>query len=411
MRGNTIAVIALVMLVLAAGAFGYLFYNSYNLVARADAPKGLRFQLDDAEVTLRKELDRLKAEEAKLAASKTKLDAELARYREADSELHTGEIRQTEAIGAKDYAEGWTKAVTDKNEMVEGRSKAGVADYKGRKDEAEKGRDQRIKDITEERGKIAQELEKYKKEIDALKNKLKGDETKLRNVRNDKEQDVAALVTREDPVGLPYVGRVLKSDPEHDLAVVSLGSRHGVKPGMRFEVVQIRGGNSRVHKGYLEVKTVTPEVSTCSIVIKEVRLRRCGVCSYTAEEPEQRFCPRCTAPGSTQGAQPLGDPKLVVRGKSLTDPIVEGDLLYNPFFSPGQKRRYAISGRALVEGRDFGTDAIRHAVEFHGNQVDERLSAATDVLIRLREGEDVTRARQLGIVIVNGFDLFRFLER
>ena len=51
-------------------------------------------------------------------------------------------------------------------------------------------------------------------------------------------------------------------------------------------------------------------------------------------------------------------------------------------------------------------------MRFHGNKVDKQLSAQTDVLVALRGDEPIVkRAKELGINIVYGFELFRFLEK
>jgi len=317
------------------------------------------------------------------------------------------------AAKEKSFAEGWQKGTKESNPVSLEASKDASAGYGARKDEAGKSNDARIKEITAGIGKTTQEIEKFKKGVESEKTALEKETTGLRNVLSDLRRKVEDLVTREAPGGLAPVGKVLTSDPEHNLAVISCGTRHGVKPGMRFEVFQVRRGNTRVRKGFVEVKTSHPEVSSCAIVVKEVRLPRCPVCSYTAEDPKEMYCPRCTRPGTSQGAQRLSSsPKIVLRGKSLADPIVKGDLIFNPLFSPGSKRRYAVSGQPLIRRhKDYSVDAIKKSIEFHGNLVQERLDAKTDVLVALRGGEDVKRARELGIVIVYGWQLFRYLDR
>jgi hypothetical protein len=182
---------------------------------------------------------------------------------------------------------------------------------------------------------------------------------------------------------------------------------------MRFEVYQVRYGNRRVHKGYVEVKSVEPEVSTCGIIVREVSLPRCPICSYTAQQPEEQFCPRCTAPGSPQAFQRLlGSPKVEVTGSSLTDPIVKGDLLYNPLFKPGGSRRFVVVGEGLVDGRDYEKANVERVVKYYGGEVDKEVGSGTEAVISLRGGKEVvTRAQELGIPIVREHELFRYLEK
>jgi hypothetical protein len=159
---------------------------------------------------------------------------------------------------------------------------------------------------------------------------------------------------------------------------------------------------------------VEPEISTCTILLQEVRLPRCPVCSYTAAQPEELYCPRCTSPGSPQAYQRLsGSPKVVTIGQSDTDPIVKGDLLANPLFSLRPGARYAVQGEPLIEGsKQYDRASIAKVIEFYGGAVDKELSSETDVLIALRGAKEaVNRAEEMGIPVVREFEIFRYLER
>jgi len=415
-RGSTGLIIAGVFFFITSGVFGFLLYSDYNKVARTSAAGGdvgLREQLEQ-KVRNRKDLeidrdDKLK----KLAEAKKKRREMTDKLLDREYALQGQEIQERAALNTKNFAEAWESKVEDSNPTATDRATKAVDDYKARQAAAGKKNDERIKAINDEIRRITEELENFKKKTAEEFEAYTKRKTNLRNLLDHYENQIAKLITREAPPGLGPVGRILSSDPEHNLAVINLGTRYGTKPGMRFEVFQIRRGNRRVHKGHLEVKTAKPEVSICAILVREVRLPRCPVCGYTAEQPEERFCPRCTAPGTTQGAQRLSDsPKIVMRGKSGTDPIVKGDLLFNPFFSPKAKRRYAISGAPLLKRKDYSREAIKEAVKFYGNSVDESVSAKTDVLIALRGDVDIVKkAKELGIVVVYGFDLFRYLEK
>lgn len=415
-RGSTGLIIAGVFFLLTSALFGWLTYSNYNRVARrpeAGGELGLRFQLDEKEgnrKTLEIKRDGLLSD---LAAEQKKYREQAARVLDREFALQGQEIQKKAAEASDKFAKDWQAKVSKESPKATGRAEAAVAAYKARQTAAGSKNDARIKEINELIRKINEELAKFKKDsADRFEAQTKR-RTNLRNLLDHYENEVAKLITREDPPGLGQLGRVMTSDPERNLAVVNLGTRHGVKAGMRFEVFQIRRGNHRVHKGHIEVKTAEAEVSICAILVKEVRLPRCPVCHYTAAQPEERFCPRCTSPGTSQGAQMLSDsPKVVIWGKSGTDPIVKGDLLFNPFFSPKKKKLYAISGQALIKRKAYSREAIKEAVVFHGNTVADQVSAKTDVLIALRGDVDVVKkAKELGIVIVYGFELFRYLEK
>ncbi len=415
-RGSTGLIIAGVFFLLTSALFGWLTYSSYNRVARrpeAGGELGLRYRLGEERKNREKLEEKRDGFLKNLATEKEKYREQADRVLAKQFALQGQEIQQKTAESSRKFAVEWQSKVSDKSPKATGRADTAVEAYKARQTEAGTKNDARIKEINAEIRRINEELAKFKKDsADGFQADTKR-RTNLRNLLDHYENEVAKLITREDPPGLGQLGRIMTSDPERNMAVINLGTRHGVKAGMRFEVFQIRRGNRRVHKGHVEVKTAEAEVSVCAILVKEVRLPRCPVCSYTAAQPEERFCPRCTSPGTTQGAQTLSDsPKIVVRGKSGTDPIVKGDLLFNPFLSPKQKRSYAISGQALIKRKDYSRAAIKEAVEFHGNTVADQVSAKTDVLIALRGDVDVVKkAKELGIVIVYGFELFRYLEK
>jgi hypothetical protein len=280
---------------------------------------------------------------------------------------------------------------------------------------AQEANTKQIKDIIDRIKEMADEGKRSKEQAAAEMQRLGREKGRLEKEVTERRIEIEQLASREMVFGgtLPSVGQVLAASPETRTAVISIGSRVGVKRGMRFEVYQVRFGNRRVHKGYVEVKSVESEVSTCGILVREVVLPRCPICSYTASQPEEQYCPRCTAPGSPQAYQRLiGSPKVVIMGSSLTDPIVKGDLLYNPLFSPSGSRRFVIVGEGLVEGRDYEKANVERVVKNYGGQVDKELVSGTDAVISLRGGKDVVlRAQELGIPIVREHELFRYLEK
>jgi hypothetical protein len=394
---------------------GWGYYTQYNRVERAEGAEGepgLQFQLQA--ITRKRETaqENLDGARARLEEKKAELAAEKAKALRERMLLQNAEILHAEEQKHKELAVSWKDGTPKTNTLTVDLSTKGQEDYTREKDEAQKKNDERIKEITRKINEIVTEGEKIKSKAAEEYDNLNKNKAGLKNILSDYERKVGELITRETPTGLAPVGRILTSDPEHDLAVINLGTRHGVKPGMRFEVRQIRHSNHVVHKGNLEVKTAGPEVSTCTILVKEIRLPRCPVCSYTGSQPEELYCPKCTAPGTSQGVQRLNDtPKIIEVGKDLTDPIIKGDLVYNPLFTPGKKTRYAVSGTPLLERTAYGIKAIKDTIAFYNNVVDERLTAQTDVLIALRSSEDLRRAKELGIKIIYGFELFRYLEQ
>jgi hypothetical protein len=415
-RGNTGAIVALVFFFLTSVGTGFLVYTQYNrveLMPEAGGEEGLREQYRKV-VEQRKALEEtLVTKKAELQKVRAELGLQQDRKRAAEGHLQNGSLVALSADRDRKVSEGWQKVTASENPLTTAQSKSALEDCESHKGAAVSRNDQRIRVVNETIKENKEAIEKTNQEIRTESERMESDHAKLRNVLSELRRKVEELVTREPPPGLPPVGKVVTSDPEHDLAVINLGTRHGVKAGMRFQVAQVNAGGSRVSKGFVEVKKAHPEGSTCLILVREVRLSRCPICKYVAQEPHERYCPRCTRRDTTQGAQRLTDiPKVEVRGKILTNPIVKGDLVFNPLFSPEARRRYAITGKPLIPRHsEFSLEAVKRVVEFHGNQVQEKLNARTDVLIALQGGDGVKRARELGIPIIYGWQLFKYLDR
>ena len=221
------------------------------------------------------------------------------------------------------------------------------------------------------------------------------------------------MTAREEiHVGIDEDGEVIESDLDARLAVMDLGSQSGVKKGFRFEVFQIEQGNRRVHKGYLEVRSLGPETATCSILVHMVPMPRCPICGYVADNRFEQFCPFCSGGETNFGLQRLsGSPKLIEVGMNRQNPIVAGDYVYNPFFDREKRLRFAVKGQALLPEK-FGRDYVIDLIRWHGAIVEEDVSARTDYLVAGKwASDDVKKARELGVKVLYQFDLFEFFER
>jgi len=417
MRGNVFAIIALVFLVIVAGATGYLAYSNYMKVERVEgAPLGLRSELRSAQAEHKSKQEQLAKLEAELAAEKAKAQQ---KYEDKLKEQFNLQLLTVESDGYKRIGKGvaaWEASVKTTPNVSADLVKPVEDESAKRRTEAQDLNADQINKIIERIKALAAEAKKCRDEATAEIKRLNSEKVRLGNEISVASGDIERLISREPlaNAGLPPVGRILASAADTKIAVINLGTRVGVKRGMRFEAYQVRYGNRRVHKGYLEVKSTEAEVSTCAILVKEVRLPRCPVCSYTAAQPEELYCPRCTSPGSPQAYQRLsGSPKVTTIGQSDTDPIVKGDLLYNPLFSLRPGTRYAVQGEPLIEGsKQYDRASIVKLIEFYGGAVDKELSSETDVLIALRGAKEaVNRAEEMGIPVVREFEIFRYLER
>jgi hypothetical protein len=416
-RGSTLSIISLVFFVLLSALTGIMGYRGYMVVESKEGDgniKGNREVYHALKLQRETKTKEVQTLSKTLAKTEKKLDLLNLKLAKTQERLRAAEVYEVHTKTSKKFLEELNEKTVSTCEKSTTTASEGKSDYEQRKTSASKLTNDRIAWIIKRITTIAAELEKFKADNDKELNQLETDKGRLSNELSDLRQRISELISREAPSDLPAIGRILTSDPERDLAVINLGSRHGVKPGMRFLVYHIENNNKQIDKGFLEVKTVRAEVSTCNIMVKEVRLPRCPICGYTGTQPEQKYCPRCTSPGSAQDTQRLNSaPKIVDRGKSLTKPILKGDMIFNPFLSPGKTRKYAVSGKSLVPlSTAYNAKAVKRAIEFHGNTVDTEVSARTNVLVALRGGEEaVAKAMKLGITIVRGHTLFRYLEK
>jgi len=232
-------------------------------------------------------------------------------------------------------------------------------------------------------------------------------------------------VERADVFNQPD-GHVILADPVHNLVVIDIGTAAGVKNGYRFECYTVRPGNQRVRKAFLEVRHADAAKSECLIVRRPVALPRDPLSDYTAREPEEMYSPYQESGRKGFSAQPLsGNPKIVVTGMRKDDPIVEGDLVMNPFFSPGKSLMFHIAGAKEIVNEQqksairYRWTEIKSVIEFYGGKVSPAADVNVNYVIAQKnpktEGTDAEKAEfqkavDLGLPVIYEWELFRFLD-
>ena len=221
-------------------------------------------------------------------------------------------------------------------------------------------------------------------------------------------------------------GRVILSDPVHNLVVIDIGTAAGVKDGYRFECYTPRPGKQRARKGFIEVRHAGVSQSNCMIVERPVSLPRDPLSAYVAQEPEETFSPYQESGRKGFTAQQLtGTPKAAVMGMNKEDPIVEGDLIQNPFFSPGKRLSFYIAGAKEIVNEQqksairYRWTEIKTVVEAHGGKVSQGADTTVNYVIAQKnpktEGTDAEKAEfqkavDLGLPVIYEWELFRFLD-
>lgn len=221
-------------------------------------------------------------------------------------------------------------------------------------------------------------------------------------------------------------GHVILSDPAHNLVVIDIGTAAGVKDGYRFECFALRPGKQRARKGFIEVRHAGVSQSNCLIVQRPVSLPRDPLSAYVASEPEETFSPYQESGRKGFSAQQLtGVPKTAVLGMNREDPIVEGDLVQNPFFSPGKSLAFYIAGAKDIVNEQqksairYRWMEIKAVVETYGGKVSAVADTTVDYVIAQKnpktEGTDAEKAEfqkavDLGLPVIYEWELFRFLD-
>lgn len=244
---------------------------------------------------------------------------------------------------------------------------------------------------------------------------------------DDKKSVLSDLTQREverSNVLMEADGKVILADPVHNFAVIDLGTAAGVRNGFRFECYAIRPGNKKAHKAYLEVTRADVSRSECLVVDRPIALTKDPLSDYYGE-PEAKYSPYQESGKKGFGAQPLdGRAKTVMMGVSKDDPIVEGDLIQNPLFSPKKKYTFYIAGaKELVNERQkssivYRWTEIKAAAEAYGGKVSSTVDTNVDMVIAQKnpaEGSDSEKAEfkqavNLGIPVLYEWELFRFLD-
>lgn len=304
------------------------------------------------------------------------------------------EKAKTEAQIRKDENESRERAEAEKRVLLEKKDAAS-----SRMTEARKGMDRDDKAFRAQRNYEQAELDELKNRLQALTQREV--ERANKNVQVD--------------------GRVVRSDPTLNLVVINRGSSDGIKAGYRFEVFAVRAGNKKVSKGYLEVKKVEPSISECIIYTKVVALPRDPMSEYIAPEPEYQYSPFQESGKRGSTAQPLSAaPKVVTMGMNAEDPIVEGDLIQNPFYSPDKAFTFYIAGdKAIVRGVQKSAIAyqwphIERVLKGYGANVAVKVDLGVDFIIAQKNPQDdqeYLKAVSLGIPVIYEWELFRFLDQ
>ncbi|MFH1377923.1 MAG: hypothetical protein ABIH86_04150, partial [Planctomycetota bacterium] len=135
---------------------------------------------------------------------------------------------------------------------------------------------------------------------------------------------------------------------------------------------------------------------------------------YTASEPEERYSPTSAVGGDTLRPLPLsGEPAIALRGPTVENPILEGDLIQCPFFERYRKLNFLVLGDKELA---YPIEHIMQVLREYDCTVSTKVDPEVDmVLVRtwsiMSEDKQLAEAIKLGLKIVYEVEILPFLRK
>jgi hypothetical protein len=273
----------------------------------------------------------------------------------------------------------------------------------GREAELEKIQNERLKVMAEGRGRndeVRAKLLDIRERIGTL-------ETKLERMRERSQR------LRE----LHRDGTLLSADPNTSLAVVDLGRRHGVRPGMIFEIFEVRRDGNKFRKGKLRLRRVESHQSFATILAAREVPKYCPKCGWFTNEISHRFCPYCLGGDDEKEreAQRLveGSTQERVVAAQFLNPVKKGDFVSSPFYLGRLRKRaftFAIIGRTVNRSPQEITTFLKE----NSCRLATEVNMDTDFAI-VGVGENIPaqieKARKMGVSVIREKELFDFFGK
>ncbi len=115
-------------------------------------------------------------------------------------------------------------------------------------------------------------------------------------------------------------------------------------------------------KGMIEITEVRKHSSDGVILPAREQHPVCPQCGWLAYAVDMRYCPFCSMEGETSEAQSLDVTvvRQLNRGENIFQPIVAGDRLSNPFFSPNRPLVFLLGSQPARQTRQHMKAFIEH---------------------------------------------------
>ena len=427
---NTIVVVALVFFVALTAVFsGFAFYYSLegedvnrSLQAEKDLIKNLRVEVSP-QGEAPKEILRLAGDE-KNKGEIAKLDDDTAEKPEdggikqmQDVMKDTGTVISTNVDKAA-RSHGDREAADAKRNSEAQANAAKIGTAYNKLQNTLKRLDEAITQQQAELTKAQQELLDAKSvDVDRIA-KLVGDVGQARDKLVTLEEKLKRMKERRSRLDqLNEDGKVISADPDTNLAVVNLGARQGVRPGMLFDVFELKKDGNKVRKAKIRLQKVESQQSTAVILAARPVPKSCPQCGWSATDATVLYCPYC------RGGEPPtfpdvirlveGSSSLAVVAPEFLNPVTKGDWISSPFYLGGKNRQsfvFAVAGQPVNHSRE----EIYMFLKENGCRLAEDITIDTDFAVvgtGPKVDDELKKARSLGVSILREQDLFNFFGK
>jgi Zn finger protein HypA/HybF involved in hydrogenase expression len=253
-----------------------------------------------------------------------------------------------------------------------------------------------------EHGNVEQFLEKISKlnaEIAIL-------EAKLNRMR---ERRARLEELRED-------GKVLSAtvDGKVNMAVVNIGKRQGVRPGMVFDIFEVKRDGEKVRKGKLRLREVQSQQSFGTVLAARDIPKFCPKCGWSTTDITHTFCTYCLGGEDEKEREAMrlaeGSTKDRVTAPEFLNPVKEGDFISSPFYL-GRLKQKAFTFAIIGQAADRSSQEIGMFLRENGCTLANSITLETDfavVGLGPNVWQEVDRARKMGVSVIRESELFDF---
>ncbi len=254
-----------------------------------------------------------------------------------------------------------TKAMEDEGKRYEQL----LADASARRNELKQEEERALaldRDFDERRLKAREQIELLSRELEGLKREARKDNTERERRIAELNGRIQQLTQQRDLNNreLRPDGQVLSSRAADGYVVVDRGQQQNMRKGTRFTVFNRRGGRNVV-KGAIEVVEIEARMSVAR----------------------------------------------VTKESDANDPIVPGDYIHNPVYSPDQVKTFVITGDFFR----YSAEELARFIKESGGKVASQLSTSTDYLVAgERSDQALQQATKLGVSILSEDQLLEFVR-